>query len=174
MPRLNYIEIRDAFPEGKQIVNRLIKRKKIVLDTYAMEIREIMKDPYLTEFEKIFNCQIVEQIHLPKILAEYNRLKKYAFFYQAKRSNEYNLKVENARNVPIESLIEGKIRRIGAKRIQTCCPFHSEKQPSFMIYKDTNSFFCFSCNKGGDVIHFIRLLYDLDFKDAIRYLNDMS
>jgi len=172
MSRLNYIEIRDAFPEGKQIVNRLIKNKKIVMDTFAMEIREIIKDPYMNETDKMFDISIIEHIHLPKLISEYNRLKKYAFFYQNKSSGEYVLKVENARNVKIEDIVETKVRQTGARKATAPCPLHKETKNSFHIYKDTNSFYCFGCCQGGDVIHFVKLMYDLDFKDAVRFLNE--
>ena len=37
------------------------------------------------------------------------------------------------------------------------CPFHSEKTPSFTIYLNNNSFYCFGCHKGGDSIHLLKL-----------------
>ncbi|MEG2939385.1 MAG: CHC2 zinc finger domain-containing protein, partial [Oscillospiraceae bacterium] len=36
------------------------------------------------------------------------------------------------------------------------CPFHNEKTPSFVVYSDTQSYFCFGCGAGGDVITFIK------------------
>ena len=46
------------------------------------------------------------------------------------------------------------------------CPFHSEKTASCKIYPKSNSFYCFGCGAGGDVIDFVRLLYGLDFGQA--------
>lgn len=54
------------------------------------------------------------------------------------------------------------------------CPFHSEKTPSFMVYEDTQSFYCFGCGAGGDVITFIRNAENLDYMDAVRYLADLA
>ena len=50
------------------------------------------------------------------------------------------------------------------------CPFHSEKTPSFCVYANTNSFYCFGCGVGGDVITFIMLAENLQYKDAIEFL----
>ena len=50
------------------------------------------------------------------------------------------------------------------------CPFHNEKTPSFCVYPENNSFFCFGCNKGGDVIAFIMGVENLDFTEAVRFL----
>ena len=50
------------------------------------------------------------------------------------------------------------------------CPFHSEKTPSFTVYGDTASFYCFGCQAGGDVIGFIRKIENLDYTEAVRFL----
>ncbi|HEX2938705.1 MAG TPA: DNA primase, partial [Ruminiclostridium sp.] len=50
------------------------------------------------------------------------------------------------------------------------CPFHSEKSPSFYVFEDTQSFYCFGCGAGGDVITFIRRIENLDYVDAIKNL----
>ena len=50
------------------------------------------------------------------------------------------------------------LRRRG-KNLVGLCPFHNEKTPSFCIYPENNSFFCFGCNKGGDVISFVTVSY---------------
>ena len=50
------------------------------------------------------------------------------------------------------------------------CPFHSEKTPSFVVYPDTQSFYCFGCGAGGDVITFIKKINNLDYVEAVKYL----
>ncbi|WP_195283356.1 DNA primase [Harryflintia acetispora] len=50
------------------------------------------------------------------------------------------------------------------------CPFHNEKTPSFTVYPDTQSFYCFGCGAGGDVVSFIRRIENLEYVEAIRLL----
>ncbi len=50
------------------------------------------------------------------------------------------------------------------------CPFHNEKTPSFTVYEDTSSFYCFGCGTGGDVITFVKLYENLDYVETIKYL----
>lgn len=52
------------------------------------------------------------------------------------------------------------------------CPFHNEKTPSLRIYTDTNTFYCFGCGMGGDVISFVTHLFKIDFGSAIMRLDD--
>ena len=50
------------------------------------------------------------------------------------------------------------------------CPFHSEKTPSFVVYPETQSFYCFGCGAGGDVITFIKKINNLDYVETVKYL----
>jgi len=50
------------------------------------------------------------------------------------------------------------------------CPFHGEKTPSFYLYPENGSFFCFGCGSGGDVITFIRKIENLDYIEAVKFL----
>ena len=50
------------------------------------------------------------------------------------------------------------------------CPFHGEKTPSFNIYTESGSFYCFGCGAGGDVITFIMKIENLDYVEAIKFL----
>lgn len=50
------------------------------------------------------------------------------------------------------------------------CPSHQDKTPSMKIDPEHQSFYCFSCNEGGDVIAFVMKINGCDFKEALRIL----
>ncbi len=54
------------------------------------------------------------------------------------------------------------------------CPFHKEKSPSFSVSPDKQIFHCFGCGVGGNVIHFISKIENLDFRETIEFLADRS
>lgn len=91
-------------------------------------------------------------------------------------SSRFSLLVDRAKQIPILEIAEpnlAKIKRVGRCHM-ACCPFHADKTPSLAFYEDTNSFYCFSCGKGGDVIRFVETLYNCGFKDAITRLTGNS
>jgi hypothetical protein len=58
------------------------------------------------------------------------------------------------------------------QRYYGICPFHSEKQPSFVIYANQQTWHCFgACNLGGDLITFVMKYENLTIKDAILKLS---
>ncbi len=61
------------------------------------------------------------------------------------------------------------LRRAGRNMVGLC-PFHNEKTPSFNIFPENGSFYCFGCGAGGDVITFVRRIENLDYMEAIRFL----
>lgn len=80
---------------------------------------------------------------------------------------------ELRRRADIETIISSyvNIRRNG-KICRGLCPFHGEKTPSFTVYPDTQSFYCFGCGEGGDVIRFICSIENLDYIEAVKFLAD--
>lgn len=61
------------------------------------------------------------------------------------------------------------LRRSG-RNLVGLCPFHHEKTPSFNVYPDNGSFYCFGCGTGGDVITFVRKIENLDYIESVRFL----
>ncbi len=60
------------------------------------------------------------------------------------------------------------------KNLVGLCPFHGEKTPSFTVYPETASFYCFGCGVGGDVFTFTGLIENLDYIESIKLLAEKS
>lgn len=80
--------------------------------------------------------------------------------------------IEDIRNrCDVESIISSYVplKRAGTN-LKGLCPFHNEKTPSFTVYPGTQSFYCFGCGAGGDVISFIMRAENLDYVEAVETL----
>ena len=86
-------------------------------------------------------------------------------------SEEFLLELKSRND--IESVVSSYVNiKRGGRNPKGLCPFHNEKTPSFTLYPENGSFYCFGCGTGGDVIRFIRLIENLDYIDAVRFLAD--
>ena len=61
------------------------------------------------------------------------------------------------------------LRRRGVNYIGLC-PFHNEKTPSFSVSPSKGLCKCFSCGKGGNVVHFIMEHEQLSYYEALKWL----
>lgn len=77
--------------------------------------------------------------------------------------------------IDIEQVISSHVnlRRRG-KTYTGLCPFHNEKTPSFTVYPETQSFYCFGCGAAGDVISFVRRIENLDYVEAVKRVAQMA
>lgn len=76
---------------------------------------------------------------------------------------------------PIEAVMGSYVQIQKKGRNYLCsCPFHSEKTPSCTIFPDTQTFYCFGCGAGGDVITFIKKIENLEFAEALKLLAQRS
>lgn len=77
--------------------------------------------------------------------------------------------------IDIEQVISSHInlKRRG-KTLVGLCPFHNEKTPSFTVYPESRSFYCFGCGAGGDVISFVRRMENLDYIEAVKAVAQMA
>lgn len=63
-----------------------------------------------------------------------------------------------------------QVRKAGSARFKALCPFHQEKTPSFSLEAGRGLYYCFGCNKGGDVISLVMELESLTFVEAVERL----
>lgn len=98
-----------------------------------------------------------------------NRIK---FLSSHQQHNNDSFDLETIKAIPIMDILN----IIGVEAIENkiICPFHDDKNPSCYIYEKTNSFFCFSCNTGGDNISLIMELKQISFRDACQYLSSLT
>lgn len=54
------------------------------------------------------------------------------------------------------------------------CPFHNERTPSFFISPGRQTYHCFGCNRGGDLISFVEEIEGLDFSGALKILAERA
>jgi DNA primase len=62
-----------------------------------------------------------------------------------------------------------QLRKQGARYVGRC-PFHEERTPSFSVNPQEKLFYCFGCQKGGDVITFVKETEQLEFAEAVEWL----
>lgn len=66
-----------------------------------------------------------------------------------------------------------KLTKAGS-RLKACCPFHQEKTPSFVVNEDRQTYHCFGCGQGGDVLSFVMEMENIGFREALAMLAEKS
>ncbi|MFH1626757.1 MAG: CHC2 zinc finger domain-containing protein [bacterium] len=66
-----------------------------------------------------------------------------------------------------------KLEKAG-NNLKAKCPFHNEKTPSFFVSPERGSYYCFGCQKKGDVFTFVQEFEGIDFLGALKILADKA
>ena len=77
------------------------------------------------------------------------------------------------RNISIEAVCREhgiQLKPHGSRDLIGKCPFHEDKNPSFIVSPEKNLFHCLGCDAGGSVIDLVMKLDGIDFKEAVRKL----
>ncbi len=70
----------------------------------------------------------------------------------------------------VEIIGERVVLKKAGRHFKGLCPFHSEKSPSFIVSPERQSFKCFGCQEGGDVISFLEKYDGMSFLEALETL----
>jgi len=169
MKKLTLLQILDAFPdEIKTIVPREVRRIKKELKPFEDYFDELYRKDY-DDFTKYFISEVVRVCYMPtEKVAHLNNLLKLIKMQKnkGKKGAICEADILRAKEYPITSLLS--CVRKGSKH-WACCPFHEEKTPSFCVNAD-NTAKCFSCGFFGDSIEVVQKMNNMDFIEAVKYL----
>ena len=86
------------------------------------------------------------------------------------RYSEELIEEVRANNDIVDVISQYVILKKSGRNFFGLCPFHKEKSPSFSVSPDKQIFHCFGCGVGGNVIHFVSKIENLNFKDTLEFL----
>lgn len=179
LPRYTDKELLEMFPEAKRIIPvkiqewRSKRRKVIEVIKSKLRIVHTKSAPENQWFWK----EVIKQLDGHEVVEmnkHISRLCRQLTVGQNRKQKGNRLTEERIQQALAASLVDiamqnMKLRKAG-KTFMGLCPFHNERHPSFHIYPHNNSFYCYGCNKGGNVINFVRELQGLSFREAVEYL----
>ena len=175
--KFNDKELLTIFPEIKSVLPRKlkewIKTEKSLRDIIRFKLKRL-KSNTSNEFEFWFCRELVKQTDgqvLLEIKRHISRIKRQMYILSGKKSKGLitDEHIEQAMSVPITDLYDGQLRRSG-NNLVGLCPFHTEKSPSFTVFRKNNSCWCFGCQQGGNSIKFVMLFHGYSFIEAVKYL----
>ncbi|MGC9602799.1 MAG: CHC2 zinc finger domain-containing protein [Minisyncoccia bacterium] len=172
LPRLNDFAWLEVFPEAKETLPEKIKEweaeKQRLIGITKKYLRENISKDY---WETWVALRVLVE---PRILAAAKHIARLQ--RQVRHLSPHPMQgritdadIQYAKDIPITSLISSSLRKTG-RTITTNCPLHADRSPSFVIYPETNSCWCFGCQQGGDSIALTQLLHNFPFIEAVKFL----
>ena len=77
--------------------------------------------------------------------------------------------------IPIEDLVSDYVQlKKAGRNFKGLCPFHNDRNPSFMVSPEKGIAWCFVCQKGGDIFSFFQLIEGIEFSEAIKLLAERA
>lgn len=177
--RISDRQLMEAFPEAATVLADQLKRLngsasllKLGIKIKCLSARAKTKD----EFSLWFYDQLIDATHgreLRSLQKQISVIKRRlnilaGVTIPGQLTDEA---IAHAKEQPIEQLLSEPLRPVG-QRLMGRCPLHEDKIPSFVVYKTTNTCWCFGCSTGGDTIKLTQLLHGYSFKQAVNYLNN--
>ena len=176
-------ELADLFHDGldEVLAIKIPEVKEIIKDmeTDISKKLKVIEDTDTDDFTKWFCREIVGMKLLPKVLpydSELFQLSKYAQILNpttGKHISNFQERLAIARSREIVDVVSRYVElRQSGERFSGLCPFHEDRKPSFTVYPQQGRYFCYGCQKSGDVINFIQEIQNVEFKDAVNFLQN--
>lgn len=162
--------------EVKEILLNKFVEERTVLEALQVELkaRKEFCCNYYSGTEKNLHLQLLDLVFGEKIKHQEQKAKTFSVQYlsligKLKKNGFSEDELEQARSVPIETLLNTQVRKAGIKKLKSLCPFHSEDTPSFIIYQKDNSWHCYGCQRhGNNAIDFIMQ------RDGVTFIESME
>lgn len=147
--------------------SRKITEKELDIEDERAYKNRIYQSNYETEWKEWLLLRADERIAVMQ-----KELKRFIYYWKICKNgqNKEDLNIEQAKEFPIENIMQTKYVRRCAGRMSYHCPFHSDTNPSFMVYEKENRFYCFSCGKFGDSLQLFMDLNNKTFIEAVKAL----
>jgi len=170
-------ELLEIFPEAKKIIPIKLRewqeKEKQLIEEFRKILREIKNEYKQDRLFRIFLLKDIYKAKIKRINRHIYRLNSYLCDGKEDKGRITTYQIEKARQIHIldvfSSLYDGYIKKSG-KNYSCLCPFHQEKNPSFYIFPETNTFYCFGCGEKGDVIDLVKKMKKVNFKKAVKFL----
>lgn len=165
-PVISYYDDSDVQYLVEQLDINQLQHELSEAETKAMLRDHWLGTPYEEESDKFPWLDIAQWIRQALELKRANQKEQPKLQF----SGEVDSEAIKAKH-DIVSVIERytKLKKV-ANNFIGCCPIHLEKHPSLNVYHDQQSWWCFGCNRGGDIFDFIMLAHNCDFRSAARVL----
>ena len=179
LPRLSEAEWLEIFPEAVDIIPTKIAEwsdRRRELERLLDGKIKLSKKNAQNEFDFWFCCEWFRLTILDEIFEAEKQIRRLKNLLPTGKTGSPATRlsdslIEKARLVPVVNIAMQSLNlRKRGKNYFSLCPFHTEKTPSFCIYPETNSFVCFGCNQSGDVITYVMLINNFNFKEAVLWL----
>ena len=160
----------EPVPEFKYIkdVKAIIKKYKYALEHLLVEERNAKNKQ-----QAFIHFDYIRQLLLTAIDNLQREIRKLRYFKKPVETDGEgritNEDVARAKEVPIETLFVGQLRKQGGRAVGKC-PFHNETNSSFVLYLQQNRMYCFGCSVHGDSIDFVQKRDRINFIEAVKKL----
>lgn len=179
LPKLTNKEWLEVFPEAIEIIPEKIKEWTELRNDLKKRLKDKLisvKKASQNEFDYWFWREWFKSTILEKIVEAEKHISRLKDLLPKSKIKPPTNKldkseIDKARNIPIVNVVtrDSDLVKRG-KNYFAICPFHKEKTPSFCIYPESNRFVCYGCNQKGDVIDYIMLTNNLNFREAVLWL----